>query len=32
MNDEEYNLLKQELKIKGRNYKPLIHKIIGKWF
>jgi hypothetical protein len=32
IDDQEYNQLKQELRIKGRNYKPLIHDILNNGF
>lgn len=32
IDDQEYNKLKQELRIKGRNYKPLIQKILKNGF
>ena len=32
LDDQEYNRLKKELKIKGRNYKPLIQKILKNGF
>ena len=32
IDDHEYNVLKQELRIKGRNYKPLINDILKNGF
>ena len=32
IDDQEYNKLKQELRIKGRNYKPLINQILKNGF
>ena len=32
IDDQEYNQLKQELRIKGRNYKPLINDILNNGF